>query len=165
MQQPTGFEEPGKEDWIWQLQCSLYGMKQSGHIWNQTLNTQMIEWGFTHLSCESCIYFCKTDSGMMIAAVHVDDYLAIANSKDKNECFKDQMCKVWTISNLGTAHLIMDIAVTWDRATRTVTLSQTALIDKIVKQFGQRDAYPMSAPLEPGSKLWRANHDSIPPNK
>jgi hypothetical protein len=34
MQQPTGFEEPGKEDWVWQLQCSLYSMKQSSHIWN-----------------------------------------------------------------------------------------------------------------------------------
>jgi hypothetical protein len=32
MQQPTSFEEPGKEDWVWQLQCGLYGMKQSGHI-------------------------------------------------------------------------------------------------------------------------------------
>jgi hypothetical protein len=39
MQQPTSFEEPGMEDWVWQLQCGLYGMKQSGRIWNQTLNT------------------------------------------------------------------------------------------------------------------------------
>jgi hypothetical protein len=101
----------------------------------------------------------------VIAAVHVDDYLAIADSKDENERFKDQMRKVWTISDLGTACLIMGIAVTWDRATCTVTLSQTALIDKIIEQFGQRDAYPMSAPLEFGSKLWCANHDSIPPDE
>jgi hypothetical protein len=101
----------------------------------------------------------------VIATVHVDNYLAIADSKDENKHFKDQMRKVWTISDLGTARLIMGIAVTWDRATRPVTLSQTALIDKIIEQFGQRDAYPMSAPLEPGSKLWRANHDSIPPDK
>jgi len=46
MQQPTDFEEPGKEDWVWQLQRGLYGMKQSGHIWNQTLNAQMIEPAF-----------------------------------------------------------------------------------------------------------------------
>jgi hypothetical protein len=137
-------------------------MKQSGHIWNQTLNTQMIEWGFACLSCKSCIYFCKTNSGIVIAAVYVDNYLAITDSKDENECFKDQMCRVWTISNLGIACLIMGIAVTWDRATCTVALSQTALIDKI---FGQRDAHPMSAPLKPGSKLWCANHDSITPDE
>jgi Reverse transcriptase (RNA-dependent DNA polymerase) len=96
----------------------------------------MINWGFTCLSCESCIYYHKTDSGIIIAAVHVDDYLSIADSKEENEHFKDQMQKVWTISELGTAHFIVGIAVTWDRTTQTVALSQTALINKIVDQFG-----------------------------
>jgi hypothetical protein len=161
MEQPAGFEEPGKEDWIWQLQRGLYGMKQSGRIWNQTLNAQMIEWGFTRLSCESCIYYRKSDSGIIIAAVHVDDYLSIADSPRENERFKDQMRKVWTISELGTARFIVGIAVTWDRTNRTVALSQTALIDKIVEQFGQKDAHPVSAPLEPGSKLRRTNRQSM----
>jgi hypothetical protein len=66
MQQSTGFEEPGKEDWVWQLQHGLYGMKQSGQIWNQTLNAQMIKWGFTQLSCESCIYFAKLIWGLSL---------------------------------------------------------------------------------------------------
>ena len=30
MEQPRGFEEPGKETWVWKLRRSLYGMKQSG---------------------------------------------------------------------------------------------------------------------------------------
>ena len=153
MQQPAGFEEPGKEDWVWQLQRRLYGMKQSGRIWNQTLNAQMIEWGFTRLSCESCIYYCKSDSGIIIAAVHVNDYLSITDTKDENERFKTQMKNIWTISELGTACFIVRIAVTWDRATQTIVLSQTALIDKIIDQLGQKDAHLVSAPLEPSSKL------------
>ena len=36
MEQPLEFEEPGKEDWAWVIQHGLYGMKQSGHIWNIT---------------------------------------------------------------------------------------------------------------------------------
>jgi hypothetical protein len=32
IEQPCSFEEPGKEDWIWELQHGLYGMKQSGQI-------------------------------------------------------------------------------------------------------------------------------------
>ena len=117
MQQPASFEEPGREDWAWQLQCGLYSMKQSGCIWNQTLNMQIITWGFTCLSCESCIYYCKTDSGIIIAAIHVNDYLSIADSKEENEQFKDQMRKVWTIPKLGTACFIVRIAITRNRAT------------------------------------------------
>jgi hypothetical protein len=163
MQQPTGFEEPGKEDWVWRLQRGLYGMKQSGRIWNQTLNAQMIEWGFTRLSCESCIYYRKTDTGIIISAIHVDDFLAITDSREENERFKAQMRKVWTISELGTARFIMGIAISWDKATRSVALSQAALIDKIIEQFGQKDAHPVSAPLEPGCKLCRTTSQSTTP--
>lgn len=34
MEQPEGFEEPGKEDWVCKLVQRLYGMKQVGCIWN-----------------------------------------------------------------------------------------------------------------------------------
>jgi hypothetical protein len=30
MEQPKGFEVPGKEDWVWELHKRLYGMKQGG---------------------------------------------------------------------------------------------------------------------------------------
>ena len=32
MEQPAGFEEPGKEDWVMQLSKSIYGMKQASRI-------------------------------------------------------------------------------------------------------------------------------------
>jgi hypothetical protein len=34
LEQPPGFQEPGKEDWVMELQKSIYGMKQAGRIWN-----------------------------------------------------------------------------------------------------------------------------------
>ena len=46
LEQPLSFEEPGKEDWVWCLQCGLYGMKQSSHIWNKTMHKAMSNWGF-----------------------------------------------------------------------------------------------------------------------
>ena len=45
MQQPIGFEEKGKETWVWKLERGLYGMKQSGRLWNQTMNSGMESWG------------------------------------------------------------------------------------------------------------------------
>ena len=143
MEQPPEFEEPGKEDWVWVIQRGLYGMKQSGRIWNITMNDKMLSWGFTRLSCESCIYYRKSDTGIVISAVHVDDFLSIASNKNENEIFKNQMREAWTISDLGNVRFVVGIAVTWDRPNHTVMLSQTALIDKIVAQFGQRNASPV----------------------
>jgi hypothetical protein len=37
MRQPRGFVAKGKEDWVWQLCQTLYGLRQSGHVWYQKL--------------------------------------------------------------------------------------------------------------------------------
>ena len=107
-------------------------MKQSGCIWNKTLNDKMLSQGFTRLPCESCVYYCKSPTGIIITAVHVDNFLSIASSQDENECFKTQMRSIWTISDLGTVHLVVGIAIERKRETKQVLLSQTTLIDKII---------------------------------
>ncbi|KAG5724824.1 hypothetical protein E4T56_gene12595 [Termitomyces sp. T112] len=153
MEQPEGFKELGKEDWVCELVQGLYGMKQAGRIWNRTMNERMLSWGFTRLACESCIYYRKSTTGTVIAAVHVDDFLSIASSKDENDRLKSQMRSVWTISDLGTPRYLVGVSVEWDRMEKTVALSQTAFIDRVVQQFGQKDAYPLLLPMDPGTKL------------
>lgn len=162
MEQPPGFEEPGKEDHIWMLQRALYGMKQAGRIWNKTMNEAMVGWGFTRLTSESCIYFRCQTSGTVIACVHVDDFASIANPPSENKRFKEEMKSIWTISDLGEAKFVVGISIARNRLTNTVQLSQTALIDKIIKIFGQTDAHPVSTPMEPGLKLRRPNMSAMP---
>jgi hypothetical protein len=161
MEQPAGFEEPGKEDWVMELHRGLYGMKQGGRIWNHTMNDQMISWNFTRLTSESCIYYRKSKTGTIIAAMHVDDYLSIASNKEENEAFKAQMRKVWNISDLGTVKLLVGIAIEWDRPKYAVMLSQTALINKIITQYGQQDANPVATPMDPGLKLQRVDRSKL----
>ena len=103
-------------------------MKQSGRIWNQTMNDAMLSWGFTRLSCESCIYYRKTETGTIISAVHVNDFLSVATSKTENESFKTQMKSLWTISDLGEAKHCVGIAISRNVPERTVRLSHKALI-------------------------------------
>jgi len=91
MEQPEGMEEEGFEDHVWILQWGLYGMKQAGHLWNKTMDAAMVEWGFTRLSSESCIYYCRNEQGIVIAVVHVDDLLSIADSEEENARFESQM--------------------------------------------------------------------------
>jgi Reverse transcriptase (RNA-dependent DNA polymerase) len=56
MEQPSGFEVPGKEDWVMRLMKSIYGMKQASRIWNLTFHDTVKEWGFECLTCEWCVY-------------------------------------------------------------------------------------------------------------
>ena len=159
MEQPQGFEEKGKEMWVWK---GLYGMKQAGRIWNKTMNEAMISWGFMHLACEFCIYYCKTDSGIIISTVYVDKFLSIAYPPWENKIFKAQMKGIWMISDLRGMKFCVGIVIMQDRENCTISLSQTALIDRIITQFGQQDAYPNKTPIDPGLKLRHPMLSNIP---
>lgn len=111
MEQPKGFKEPGKKGWVCRLKKVIYGMKQAGRIWNKTLDNVMRKLGFARLKCEACIYYRKTNKEIVIAGIHINDFLSIANLKAANEIFKDQLRQHWTILDLGILKHIVGIRV------------------------------------------------------
>jgi hypothetical protein len=114
MEQPEGFKEEGKEDWLWELQKGLYGMKQGGLVWNQTMNDAMISWGFTRLKCEHCIYYRRMTIGILLVAIHIDNFLTVGSSKGVIAHFKDQLRTKWTTSDLGEARFCLGITLERD---------------------------------------------------
>ena len=149
LEQPEAFAEPGKEDWVWCLQRGLYGMKQSGCIWNKTMHKAMLSWGFKRLHADPCVYYRVTPLGTVLSAVHVDDFLIVSSTPDASRSFKEELKSLWTISDLGEACFCVGIAISRDWANRLVSISQTALIDRVILQFGQMDADPISTPMDP----------------
>jgi hypothetical protein len=162
--QPKHFEEKGKEGWMWMLVKSLYGLKQSGRIWNHELDDSMASWGFRHILGEWCVYV-RTDprSGdSNIVVVHVDDMICAAPTRADNEAFKVQLRSKWEISDLGGVKYCLGIGIVRDPERRTIDLSQTALIDRLVAQFFQSDAHPVSSPMDAGLRLRRPTDPPSP---
>ena len=54
MKQPEGFEVEGKEDLVYKLNKSLYGLKQSSRCWNSVLDEHLKSTGF--VQADPCIY-------------------------------------------------------------------------------------------------------------
>jgi len=148
MEQPKGFAETSKEDWVWQLQQGLYGMKQSGCIWNKTMNKTLLSWGFKCLSADSCVYYCKTDAGIIIICIYVDNFIIAGSSSELCEAFKTQIHGIWNISDLGDASFCVSLDISHSRHDHTISLFQTALIDHIITTFGLTEAHPISTPMD-----------------
>ena len=155
MEQPTGFEAIGKEDWVMKLMKSIYGMKQASRVWNRTFDKTVKSWGFERLACEWCVYRRHSPTGTVIFVVHVDDIISAASSPSENERFKAQLKGKWDISDLGPAKFSLGIAITRDLTANTISISQTALIDRVVEQFRQSDAHSVEVPMVPGLQLRR----------
>ena len=110
MKQPKGFEEPGLEDTIWELQKGLYSLPQGSCIWNKAMNTGMISLGFTRIKCEYCLYFRVTDSGTTLTGIHVNDFFTAISCSSEVSKLTQELSFIWEISDLGESKFCVSIA-------------------------------------------------------
>lgn len=82
MAQPDGFNDTAHPDYVYKLQRSLYGLKQSTRMWNKTIDDFVL--GLELKKCESdhCVYMKHDGQDMIFVALYVDD-LILANSTSK----------------------------------------------------------------------------------
>jgi hypothetical protein len=153
MEQPEGFEVPRKEDWVLHLLKSMYGMKQASRVWNTTFNNEVMSWGFLCLPCKWCIYYHSSPSGTVIFSIHVDDIFAVASSPEELKSFKALLQKKWEISDLGPTHFVLGIAINRDRPSHSISLSQTAYIDRLLIHFDVGNAKSAETPMVTGLHL------------
>jgi hypothetical protein len=162
MEQPPGFEEPGKEGWVWQLNKSIYGMKQASRIWNKTFHDTVTGWGFQRMKNEWCVYHRVSETGTTIFALHVDDIIAASSSVDETNRFKTDLQSCWDISALGLAKFALGISIARNYTEHTVSISQTAFIDRLLNKFHQTDAHPCDTPMVTGVQLIRPDKSQPP---
>jgi hypothetical protein len=163
MEQPQGFKAPGKEDWVMRLMKSIYGMKQASQIWNQTFHNTVSKWGFESLDCEWCIYRRDSPTGTVIFAVHIDNIIATGSTPEATASFRNLLKAKWEITELGEPKYALGIAISHDRTSRTISLSQTAKINQLLKEYGQQDACSVDTPMVAGLQLCRPDMSTPPP--
>ncbi|KAL7277842.1 hypothetical protein ACG7TL_008787 [Trametes sanguinea] len=162
MEQPPGFEDTAHPTHVWELVKGLYGLPHGGRNWYLTMHNYITSKGFSRVSCEYCLYARTSAAGTVIFGVHVDDFLGIASTPAAAAVFKADLRAAWSISDLGEARFCIGIAIDRDRSRRTIRISQTALIDRVIAQFGLATAAPVSTPMESGLKLSRTHGPGAP---
>jgi len=126
-----------------------------------------LSWGFKWAECEWCVYSHHSDDGeISIIVIHVDDMLAASSSEPEAQRFQTKLEATWQISALGKAKLVVGIALHRDRMSKTIMLSQTTLIDKIVATYGQSDPKPASTPMAHSAQLLKPEpHNTLNESK
>ena len=64
------------------LQQSLYGLKQSRHIWYNCLREYLLKKGYANNPICPCIFIKKSETGFTIIIVYVDDLNLIGTPKE-----------------------------------------------------------------------------------
>lgn len=91
------------------------------------------------LICDSCVYvkYSKCDR-LMLLCLYVDDTVVCFHVDDKQEWFtdKNKIIDKFAIKDLGECNWILNMKVIRNRDKKTISLSQQAYVEKMVKAFG-----------------------------
>ncbi len=127
MRVPSGLHAPGK---ICLFQKSIYGLKQSGRIWNKTLVSKLNELGFCEIPSDSCIFYHK--NLRVLLAFYVNDILLIAPLLKNVQKVKLALGAAFETNDLGEAQVMLGLEISCDRARRCLTVYQSANIHTIL---------------------------------
>ncbi len=135
------------------LKLTLYGLKQSGRVWNEKLNATFLGLGYTRLMSDQCVYIRQMDSGPIIVAVHVDDMTLLAPDDETISNMKEELKKKLNVTDMGEIQYILGMKIdrNWDKG--TITLSQKAYILKVLERMGMNDCKPVKMPMDPNVRL------------
>ena len=131
MEQPQGYEESDRKQYVYKLLKSLYGLKQAGRKWYDAL--------------------CRVhkNGNITILACHIDDCMITRNSQESIQNYKDKLKEKYSLTDLGPANWLLGIKITRDLEAQAISLSQSTYINSILTHFNFTDLKPSLTPMNP----------------
>ncbi|TFY56500.1 hypothetical protein EVJ58_g7601 [Rhodofomes roseus] len=159
----TGKSKPGFSKSmceVWQLNKSLYGVKQAGRKWYKKVKAEFEALGFTRSNADHGMSYKNDDGKLVIIAIYVDDMLIFSNSTAAHDATKSGL---FEMTDLGEVHWILNMELTRDRANRTLNLLQCQYIETILDRHGMADCKPVATPMVQNQKLTKLDVPEIDP--
>jgi Reverse transcriptase (RNA-dependent DNA polymerase) len=107
MQEPPGFEEStGSVKWLQKL---LYGLKQAGHWWYDTLMCTLNDLGLCVMQADLGVFCAQVEDNVLILAVHVNDCVITSSSSELMHRYKQTLNVRYALTDLGPIHWLLGI--------------------------------------------------------
>ncbi len=158
MQAPPGYNTQGES--IKHLLKSLYGLKQAGHKWYDTLCHTLTDLGFHVNDTDPGVFSACNGKHITIIAIHIDDCMITGSSGDLISKYKWKLNDRYSLTNLGPIHWLLGIKITHNQESCTISLSQTTYINTILSCFSLSNAKPVATPIVPGADFRKSNAPS-----
>ncbi|CAI7844203.1 unnamed protein product [Closterium sp. NIES-53] len=141
----TGSFPPGTQ---WSLWRPVYGLRQAPHEWHDTLRTTLAALGFAPSTADPSL-FLRTDTSLppFYILVYVDDLVFATADTAGLAHVKSELQKRHTSIDLGELRSYLGLQITRDRAHRTITLTQSHMVQQVLQRFGFTYSSPQATPL------------------
>ncbi|CAI5970102.1 unnamed protein product, partial [Closterium sp. NIES-65] len=126
----------------------VYGLRQAPREWHDTLRTTLAALGFAPSTADPSL-FLRTDTSLppFYILVYVDDLVFATADTAGLAYVKSELLKRHTCTDLGELRSYLGLQITRDRARRTITLTQSHMVQQVLQRFGFTYSSPQATPL------------------
>jgi Reverse transcriptase (RNA-dependent DNA polymerase) len=112
IEQPPYHEVADHSHYVIKLCKSLYGLKQAGRKWYDTLSGSLAAIGFQKSMADPAVFFIHVGSDVVILFIHVDDATMTGSSMDLTKRYEQQIGEMFDITHLGPVLWLLGLAIT-----------------------------------------------------
>jgi hypothetical protein len=152
-EQPPGFEEG--DDMICLLYKAIYGLKQSGRVWYQTVHKFLTDIGFSVSKADPAVFYRHLNGEHLFIGIHVDDPQIVGSSLKEVLELEDTIGSEYDYRAQGEIKHFLGCSYERDWEKGTISAHQGSYIDAAISSFNLEDASPVSSPLVPGQRIGR----------
>ncbi|CAI5938546.1 unnamed protein product [Closterium sp. NIES-65] len=148
LRRPAGFTGTFPPGTQWSLRRPVYGLHQAPREWHNTLRTTLAALGFAPSTADPSL-FLRTDTSLppFYILVYVDDLVFATTDTAGLAHVKFELQKRHTCTDLGELRSYLGLQITRDRARRTITLTQSHMVQQVLQRFGFTYSSPQATPL------------------
>jgi hypothetical protein len=105
------------------------------------------------------VYIRRTEHSVIIIALYVDDILLAASHLAELEELKLTLTSKFEMEDLGEARFILGLEITRNRRARSISISQKAYIQAVLKKHITGQPHPQAIPMETSSHHVKATDE------
>ncbi|CAI7864381.1 unnamed protein product, partial [Closterium sp. NIES-54] len=122
--------------------------------WHDTLRMTLAALGFAPSTADPSL-FLRTDTSLppFYILVYVDDLVFATADTEALALVKSELQKRYTCTDLGELRSYLGLQITRDRARRTITLTQSHMVQQVLQRFGFTWSSAQANPLATGHSL------------
>ena len=116
MSQPEGFVDPDRPNHVCKLKKSIYGLNQSAHCQNTSLDKYYLKSvGYHKSNADGCIYEKSMKANgcisFVIMGVYVDEIIPVSNNHALLKAEKAALCERFETIDQGEIHYLLGMSI------------------------------------------------------
>ena len=149
MEQPPGFADAKKNanEWVWKLNKTLYGAKQSPREARAVLVKEFTKLGLILMKSEPNVYFIRRGEEVMILVNFVDDTLGgVTKSSSLKPEFLTELRKSFEFEVVEDPDVFLSFEIQRERKHRKLKIHQTGYCGRLLRRFKMTESRAVNVP-------------------